>query len=210
MTIKVEKKFQDQQDQFIYKVDELLDFYEWDAQLVSQAEEECGFEQGYASILNMGETDEIITAYEVLQDKKMLELLAELSAPLKVREKIALALKTRIKNCCSKIILKKNQRLLSSLENLALAAKLAWETCDNIWRYAGDNSTDFNYYSKRGLLVGVYVSSIVFYINDESENSVKTDDYIDKSLTKIINIANFKNIIKLPKLEDIPILRLFS
>ena len=125
-------------------------------------------------------------------------------------EKISKALKVRIKNCSPKLVLKKNRRFLCTPVNFRLATKIVWESCDKIWRYAGDNSTDFNHYSKRGLLTCVYTSAIIFYINDESDDFSKTDNYIDENLAKIINIANFKNIIKLPKLEDIPILRLFS
>ena len=32
-----------------------------------------------------------------------------------------------------------------------------WKTADTIWRLAGDESTDFNYYSKRLLLSWVYL-----------------------------------------------------
>jgi ubiquinone biosynthesis protein COQ9 len=210
MTVEVEKKFQEKRNRFIDKVHELLSFYEWDMQLIKQVEDECGFMQGYASILYPGEIGEIVTAYETLQDRKMLELLKACEVPLKVREKISKALKVRIKACSSKVILKKNQRFLCKPDNLMLTAKLAWASCDVIWRYAGDNSTDFNHYSKRGLLVAVYLSSITFYINDESEGFIETDNFIDTNLERIINISNFKNIITLPKLEDIPILRLFS
>ena len=210
MTVEVEKKFQEKRNRFIDKVHELLSFYEWDAQLIRQVESECGFADGYVNILYPGEIDEIITVYEINQDQKMLELLTGIEAPLKIREKISKALKVRIRNCSPKLVLKKNQKFLCKPNNCALAAKLAWATCDVIWQYAGDNSTDFNHYSKRGLLVGVYISAIIFYINDESEDFIETDNFIDTNLERIINIANFKNIIKLPKFEDIPILRLFS
>jgi len=210
MTVEVEKKFKERRECFIDKVHELLPFYEWDAQLIKQVESDCGFANGYASILYPGEIDEIVTVYEALQNRNMLELLIVEEIPLKVREKISKALKVRIKACSPRIILKKNQRFLCKPDNLALVATIAWASCDVIWRYAGDNSTDFNHYSKRGLLTAVYLSSIAFYINDESEDFIETDNFIDTNLERIINIANFKNIIKLPKLEDIPILRLFS
>lgn len=36
--------------------------------------------------------------------------------------------------------------------NLALGARLAWESADRIWRWAGDVSADENHYSKRAIL----------------------------------------------------------
>lgn len=40
----------------------------------------------------------------------------------------------------------------SALENLALMV-------DDVWYYSGDRSTDFNWYTKRGLLALVYSST---------------------------------------------------
>ena len=40
----------------------------------------------------------------------------------------------------------------------ALGAKLMYRTVDAMWRAAGDTSTDFNFYTKRGILAGVYGS----------------------------------------------------
>jgi ubiquinone biosynthesis protein COQ9 len=59
-------------------------------------------------------------------------------------------------------------------------------------------------------LLGVYTSSRIFYIADNSEGFIKTKEFIATSLEKIINIAKVKDKIKLPSIEDIPILRLMS
>ena len=210
MALGVGKKFQDKKDLFIQKLGELVPYHEWDDQLIKEVESECGLAAGYSFILFAGGIDEIITTYETYKDQEMLKLLTNAPAPAKIREKIAQALKTRVKDCSPKVVLKKNRRFLCKPDKLSLASKIAWKTCDTIWRYAGDSSTDFNHYSKRALLLSVYLSSIVFYINDESKDFIETDNFIDSQLKRIINIANFKNIIKLPKIEDIPILRLFS
>ena len=34
-------------------------------------------------------------------------------------------------------------------------AKLVWKTADKIWNWAGDTSSDYNYYTKRALLSAV-------------------------------------------------------
>ena len=33
--------------------------------------------------------------------------------------------------------------------------KLAWESADHLWRWAGDEATDWNHYSKRTILSGI-------------------------------------------------------
>ena len=93
--------------------------------------------------------------------------------------------------------------------NLLSGNESACRSCDLIWKYAGDKSTDFNYYTKRGLLLPVYISAKAYYIADNSMDHEKTKEFIRNSLDNIINIASFKSKINMPKMEDIPILRLF-
>jgi ubiquinone biosynthesis protein COQ9 len=54
-----------------------------------------------------------------------------------------------------------------------------------------------------------YLPSLFHYIGDSSINCEKTDEFIDSSLEKIVKLGSLKTRIKLPKIEDIPILRMF-
>ena len=49
-----------------------------------------------------------------------------------------------------------------------LALKSLYNTVDQIWFIAGDKSTDFNFYTKRMVLSGVYSSVILHFINNNS------------------------------------------
>ena len=42
-----------------------------------------------------------------------------------------------------------------------LAAKALYRTVDAIWHGIGDRSVDFNFYSKRALLAGVYSTTLM-------------------------------------------------
>ncbi len=68
-------------------------------------------------------------------------------------------------------------------------------------------ATDFNHYSKRALLSGVYIASARYRDRDLSVGAMDTKEYIDKALDKVISFGQLKK--KLPKMEDIPILRMF-
>ena len=41
-----------------------------------------------------------------------------------------------------------------------LGLKLAWESADHLWRWAGDTSTDWNHYSKRTILSGILIPAL--------------------------------------------------
>ncbi|CAL4082671.1 unnamed protein product, partial [Meganyctiphanes norvegica] len=65
---------------------------------------------------------------------------------------------------------------------------------DHMWYYAGDRSTDFNWYTKRGLLGMVYKSSELCLLQDKSEDFKETWEFLDRRLSEIHNAANiFRN-----------------
>src|SRR3546814_17829733 len=64
--------------------------------------------------------------------------------------------------------LRRAQSLLALPQNLGKAAKYGWRTADRIWRLAGDHATDFNHYSKRIILAGVYAATLLVFLDDES------------------------------------------
>ncbi|XVN42449.1 MAG: COQ9 family protein [Candidatus Rickettsia vulgarisii] len=208
--VNYEKKYHNLKLQFIEAISDLLAFDEWDNKLLEEAEKRCGFAKGYSSIIFPNGLPEIIDFLEDQCDQKMLKLLAKQAIPDKIRDRIDLALKIRIKDCISRLALLQNSCYFANPVNNLQAMKIAWRTCDLIWRYAGDKSIDYNYYTKRSLLLSVYTTSIIYYIQDDSENNIETDKYITNSLSGIITIfSKCKNIFKLPQLVDIPIIRLF-
>ena len=44
--------------------------------------------------------------------------------------------------------------------NAPLGLRLAWESADKIWRWAGDEATDENHYSKRAILSGILIPAM--------------------------------------------------
>jgi ubiquinone biosynthesis protein COQ9 len=61
-----------------------------------------------------------------------------------------------------------------------LALQLLYRTVDAIWYAAGDTSTDFNFYTKRATLAGVYSSTLLYWLNDRSEGSEATWSFLDR------------------------------
>ena len=188
----------------------LLEDYMWSPELIQKAEQLCGFSVGYHCILFTNGHAGMLKEFENWQDDQMLSILSKKAKPAKIRAQIALALEVRIMQTVPKHVAMNNSAFFLIPTNILAGNEAACHTCDLIWKYAGDKSTDFNYYTKRGLLLPVYLSARAFYFADNSENHVETTEFIKNALDNIINIASFKHRLNLPKLEDIPILRLFS
>ena len=57
---------------------------------------------------------------------------------------------------------------------------------------AGDKSTDFSFYTRRISLAAVYTSTLLFWLNDKSNNNIETEFFLDRRLKDISKISSFK------------------
>lgn len=74
----------------------------------------------------------------------------------------------------------------------ALGMKLLYRTVDAMWRAAGDRSTDFNFYTKRAILAGVYGATLLFWLGDDSKDNKNTWTFLDHRLADVMNFEKFK------------------
>ena len=131
-------------------------------------------------------------------DKLMLEELEHLDiGSLPIREKVATAIKTRLQqNFKHKEALRKLLSYLALPRNFLLSARLTYKTVDSIWYFAGDNSTDFNFYTKRGLLAGVYTSTILYWFADQSEDCANTWAFQERRISEVLKISSLTGAFK--------------
>jgi ubiquinone biosynthesis protein COQ9 len=72
------------------------------------------------------------------------------------------------------------------------AARLGWRAADAIWRLAGDTATDLNHYSKRAILVAVYGSTLLAWLDDESEGFADTAGFLDRRIDEVMRFEKAK------------------
>jgi len=82
--------------------------------------------------------------------------------------------------------------ILAMPQNILLALRISWGTADLMWRIAGDSSTDFNHYTKRMTLGAVYASTLLAWLDDESEGWTDTADFLDRRLDDVMKIEKLK------------------
>ena len=145
------------------------------------------FPDGYEELLQLY-LDQI---NENMTDKsKKLDLL-RLKVHERIREIIKLRLKIMLKE---KKIISKTFLYLLIPTNYKLASKNLYRTIDQIWFLAGDNSTDFNFYSKRIILASIYTNTILHFINNDKID--KTYNFLDSQLKRVSKIPKIKKGIK--------------
>jgi len=82
--------------------------------------------------------------------------------------------------------------ILAMPQNVPLGLKVGWRTTDRMWRLAGDTSTDFNHYTKRMTLGAVYASTLLVWLNDETEGWSETAGFLDRRIDDVMQFEKFK------------------
>lgn len=130
---------------------------------------------------------QVVAHFTRLADRLMEEELAELDlAEMRVPRRIALAVRIRLERWAPhREAVRRALAVLALPTNLALAARLTWNTADAIWRAAGDTSHDFSWYTRRSTLAAVYAATVLYWLDDPSEGNADTWDFLERRLADV-------------------------
>jgi ubiquinone biosynthesis protein COQ9 len=133
---------------------------------------------------------EAIEFWSQLADRRMLAALEQRDlGSLKVRERIATAVRVRLERTAAhREAVRRALSLLALPLNAGKGPALLWRTVDAIWYAAGDTATDFNYYTKRGLLAGVYSATVLYWLDDRSEGFQNTWSFLDRRIADVMRV----------------------
>jgi ubiquinone biosynthesis protein COQ9 len=77
-------------------------------------------------------------------------------------------------------------------QNAGLSLACLYHTVDTVWFAIGDKSTDFNFYSKRALLAGAYGTTLLYWLDDSSENYEESWAFLDRRLEDVMRVGRVK------------------
>lgn len=136
---------------------------------------------------------DLAVAYHRRGDAQMrLAFKAEDTSAMRYRDKVARAVRLRLEMCDDKETVRRSAALFALPIYAADGAKLIWDTADQIWTALGDSSDDFNWYSKRATLSGVYSSTVLFWLGDTSEGHADTWAFLDRRIDNVMQIEKLK------------------
>ena len=114
-------------------------------------------------------------------------------AKLKIREKIRALVWRRLEIMGpAREAVRRALAILAMPQNVPVALRIGWRTADVMWRIAGDTSTDFNHYTKRMTLGAVYGSTLLVWLDDQSEGWTETAAFLDRRIDDVMKIEKFK------------------
>jgi ubiquinone biosynthesis protein COQ9 len=112
---------------------------------------------------------------------------------MKIREKIRALVWRRLEIMGpAREAVRRALAILAMPQNVPLALSIGWRTADLMWRIAGDTSTDFNHYTKRMTLGAVYGSTLLVWLDDQSEGWADTSAFLDRRIDDVMKIERFK------------------
>jgi ubiquinone biosynthesis protein COQ9 len=136
---------------------------------------------------------DLAVAFHLRGDAEMVVRLksAQLS-DLRFRDRIALAIRLRLEAAEDREAVRRGVTLFALPMHAAEGARLIWGTADAIWTALGDTSDDLNWYTKRATLSGVYSSSVLYWLGDESLGHQDTWAFIDRRIEDVMRIEQLK------------------
>ncbi len=140
-------------------------------------------------------------------DQAMAKAYAEANPkPSKIRDKVTFLVRSRVDSLRPyREAARRAAGTLALPTNAGRASQLTWRTADRIWRALGDDSTDFNHYTKRATLSGVYLSTLGSWFSDPGEAEgndrfANTWDFLDRRIDNVMQFEKIK-----AKAKDLPI-----
>ena len=139
-----------------------------------------------------GAVDLAVAFHERGDARMAARLRAEALEDMRVRERITHAVRTRIETIGDREAARRAAALFSMPHLAAVGARLIWNTADAIWIACGDASDDVNWYTKRATLSGVYGSTVLYWLGDESPGDVETWGFLDRRIEGIMAFERTK------------------
>jgi ubiquinone biosynthesis protein COQ9 len=156
----------------------------WSRQTLYAAARRIGMEDAEALALFPRGAVDLAAGFSRWADHRMLDRLA--AAPLgelATTARIRLALLMRFQLLMPhREAVRRALGVLALPPHAALGIRLVAETVDGIWYAAGDDATDFSFYTKRATLAALYAAAVAYWLDDRSPEGVDTAAFIDRRL----------------------------
>jgi len=174
-----------------------LDHVPWDGwsdTVLDKAVRETGVQPSLEKLLFPKGAMDLVHFYSSVLDRQMLEELeATALEPMKIRARIMHAVRTRLELAGKHREAARRAAIVLALpQNLSLGAAVLYETVDAMWHGIGDTSTDFNFYTKRATLAGVYAATLLFWLGDDSGEYQETWGFLSRRIEDVMRFEKVK------------------
>ena len=166
----------------------------WTPGAVDAAASQLGIDQAQARLAMPKDQVGKVQTYIEAVDRALEDwFTAERLQGLKIREKIRAIVWKRLEIMePAREAVRRAMSVLAMPQNVPTSLKTGWHTADVMWRIAGDTSTDYNHYTKRLMLGGVYASTLLVWLDDQSEGFIDSASFLDRRIDDVMKIEKAK------------------
>lgn len=175
-------------------VAEAAAFDGWSNAAVEAAARQTQIDPAAARLAFQGGAMDMVAGWIESIDARMQEELApEVLKMMPVRERIRALVQFRL-SCAEGMeeTLRRALAIMAMPQNAPRALRLGWESADKMWRLAGDTATDYNHYTKRAILAGIYAATLGVFVDDESDGKADTRAFLDRRIEGVMNFEKTK------------------
>ena len=170
-----------------------IPFDGWSPASLAMAATDCGLSEAEMHRLFPAGIVDAIAAYGAYADQNMITAfhgqdaadIAVLPVHMKIRSLILIRLEQASPY---KEVVRRTLAVLARPQHAKLACQLLYKTVDEMWRAAGDTSTDYNFYTKRATLSAVYSATLLAFLSDNSADLAKTEAFLDRRLADVAKL----------------------
>lgn len=166
----------------------------WGEEAVRAAADQLGLNADAALFAFPGGAMEMIAAWIGAIDADMAEAFpADKLAAMKIRERIRSLVQFRLDAIAGqREALRRALAIMAMPQNAPRALQLGWHSADAMWRLAGDTATDYNYYTKRTILAGIYGATLAVFADDKSDDFADTRAFLERRIDGIMRFEKAK------------------
>lgn len=166
----------------------------WTAQAVAQAAVACDVDRDLAAYAFRDGPMAMITAWVSHVDRRMAETVPAVTlSNLPIRERIRRLVTARLDAVAGREeALSRALSIMAMPQNLAATTRLGWRSADAMWHLAGDKATDYNHYTKRAILGGIYAATLQVFARDRTEDKAETLAFLDRRIEGIMRFEKAK------------------
>ena len=167
----------------------------WTAKAVDTAAAQLAIDPAQARLAFPKAKIDMVEAYiSAVDDAMRAAFPPDRIAAMKVRDRIRAQLWFRLETMePAREAVRSALSLLAMPQNVLRGSRLGWRTADIVWRNAGDTASDFNHYTKRLTLSAVYGSTLLTWIDDQTEGSTDTAAFLDRRLANVMSFEKWKS-----------------
>ena len=181
---------QESKNQLVLSMLENCTFDGWNNNTLQQSAKKLSIQNGELDLLFPLLITDVTNHFSFMVTEEMDNNIKKISlSDMKIRERIYQLVLSRI-NAYERITSDNREAIRSINAFLTLHPKLSlsllYKTTDHMWNLAGDKSKDYNFYTKRIILGAVFSSTLLFWLDDTSDNSQKTQNFLQRRIDNVM------------------------